>query len=75
MDNTDSEAALYVNEFMNRFKKLYPEMPLITEDERFTSVIAHRAMIDGGMKKKNRQVKENVDKISASLILQTFMER
>ena len=47
----------------------------MTEDERFTSVLAHRAMIDGGMKKKDRRDKENVDKISAAIILQSYMDR
>jgi putative Holliday junction resolvase len=59
-----------VVELENRF----PEKPLALIDERFTSSIALRAMIDGGMKKKDRQVKGNVDKISATLILQSYMD-
>ena len=50
-------------------------VPVELEDERFTSVLAHRAMIDGGMKKQDRQKKESVDKISAAIILQSYMDR
>ena len=45
------------------------------EDERFTSVLAHRAMIDGGMKKSDRRKKESVDRISAAIILQSYLDR
>ncbi len=75
LDNTDSETAPGVRKFMESFSKTFPDKPIQTIDERFTSSIAQRAMIDGGMKKKDRQVKGNVDKISAVLILQSFMER
>lgn len=75
LDNTDSETAPAVRKFMELFNKTFPDKPIQTIDERFTSSIAQRAMIDGGMKKKARQVKGNVDKISAVLILQSFMER
>jgi putative Holliday junction resolvase len=59
---------------MELFRKNFPEKPIQTIDERFTSSIAHRAMIAGGMKKKDRQVKGNVDKISATLILQDYLQ-
>mgnify|MGYP002508047022 CR=1 FL=1 len=49
--------------------------PVVLEDERFTSVLAHRAMIDGGMKKQDRMKKESVDKISAAIILQSYLDR
>lgn len=75
LDNTDSETAPAVRKFMELFSKTFPGKLIQTIDERFTSSIAQRAMIDGGMKKKDRQVKGNVDKISAVLILQSFMER
>jgi putative holliday junction resolvase len=75
LDNTDSETAPAVRKFIGLFSKTFPDKPIQTIDERFTSSIAQRAMIDGGMKKKDRQVKGNVDKISAVLILQSFMER
>jgi putative Holliday junction resolvase len=74
MNNTDSETAPAVRKFMELFRKNFPEKPIQTIDERFTSSIAHRAMIAGGMKKKDRQVKGNVDKISATLILQDYLQ-
>ena len=70
-----SENLARVENFFNRWRKAHPEIPIEYYDERFTSVIAHRAMIDGGVKKKVR--KENkglVDEISATIILQDFMQ-
>ena len=61
--------------FVNRLRKLYPDIGIEYYDERFTSVLAHRAMIDGGMKKQDRMKKESVDKISAAIILQSYMDR
>ncbi len=75
MNNTPSEGARYVDEFLNLLKKHFPETPVILEDERFTSTMALRAMIDGGVKKMARRDKAMVDKISASIILQTFLDR
>jgi len=74
MDNTDSKTAPAVRKFMELFTKTFPDKPIQTLDERFTSSIAQRAMIAGGMKKKDRQVKGNVDKISATLILQDYLQ-
>lgn len=71
--NEDSEIAPQVRAFVARLKKAFPEKKVNMVDERFTSSIAMRAMIDGGMKKKDRQVKGNVDKISATIILQSFL--
>jgi len=71
--NQDSETAPLVRKFVDTLKKTFPEKPVHLADERFTSSIARRAMLDGGMKKKDRQVKGNVDKISAVIILQSFM--
>lgn len=68
-----SENYQRVEVFVRKFKERFPEMPVHRVDERFTSSMAMQAMIDGGMKKKDRQVKANVDKISATIILQTFM--
>ncbi len=71
--NEDSETAPFVRKFVEELKKIYPDKPIHLADERFTSSIARRAMIEGGMKKKDRQVKGNVDKISAVIILQSFL--
>ena len=75
MNNEPSENMVYVNAFVNRLRKVIPAIPIEYFDERFTSVMAHRAMIDGGLKKKKRQDKALVDEISAVLILQSFMEK
>lgn len=74
LNNTDSETAPAVRRFMETFKAAFPEKPIQAVDERFTSSMAQQAMIAGGMKKKDRQVKGNVDKISAVLILQSYMQ-
>lgn len=74
MNNTLSEAVNYVKPVINSIKKRFPEMPIELADERFTSKMAMQAMIDGGMKKKDRQEKSNVDKISAAIILQSYMD-
>lgn len=75
MNNTPSAAARFVDAFLNRLKKVFPQIPVTLEDERFTSVLAHRTMIEGGMKKMDRRDKETVDKISAAIILQTYLDR
>lgn len=74
MDNTDSEAAVYIKPFLKKLKAAFPEIPVERIDERFTSKMAMQAMIDGGMKKKQRQNKAMVDKVSATLILQSYLE-
>ena len=60
--------------FINRWRKNFPEIPLVTFDERFTSVMAHRTMIDAGLHKMARRNKALVDEISATIILQSYME-
>ena len=75
MNNTDSEALKYAQQFEIAFKRRFPGIPVIWIDERFTSQIAMSVMIDGGMKKKDRQVKGNMDKISAAIILQSYLEQ
>lgn len=60
--------------FVNRLKKVLPDVPIEMVDERFTSVLAHRTMLEAGLKKKDRQNKALVDEISACIILQTYME-
>jgi putative holliday junction resolvase len=74
LNNTDSEIAPEVRKFIEKFKNTFPDKAIQTVDERFTSSMAQQAMIAGGMKKKDRQVKGNVDKISAVLILQSYMQ-
>ncbi len=74
MNNELSDNMANITPFVNRFKKLFPNIPVEYMDERFTSVLAHRAMIDGGLKKKDRQNKALVDEISATIILQSYME-
>ena len=74
MSGEDSESMNYIRPFMVQFKKAFPATPLRQYDERFTSVIAHQAMIDGGMKKKQRQDKAQVDKIAACIILEDYLQ-
>lgn len=64
-----------VMQFVNRWRKAFPAIPIDLYDERFTSVLAHRAMIDGGLGRKARQDKALVDEISATIILQDYMRK
>lgn len=75
MDNTPSDSARFINPFIQRLQKEIPHIPIEREDERFTSKIAFQAMIDAGLKKKDRQNKATVDTVSATLILQSYLER
>lgn len=75
MDNRPSEAAADVEIFLKNLAKAFPDIPVTREDERFTSVLAHRAMIEGGMKAKERRDKNSVDRISAAIILQSYLDR
>lgn len=75
LDGRPSEAASDVDVFLRQLAKHFPSIPVSLEDERFTSVLAHRAMIDGGMKKSERRKKESVDKISAAIILQSYLDK
>ena len=74
LKNEDSAIAPLVRKFIEELRKTFPDKPVHLADERFTSSIAMRAMIDGGMKKKDRQEKGAVDKISATIILQSFLD-
>lgn len=74
MNNEPSESVKYVDPFIKRLRKKYPEKPLHLVDERFTSRMAQRAMIEGGMKKKERQNRMITDMISASIILQSYLD-
>lgn len=73
-DGSDSENAPRVKAFVQRLHNLLPDIPVEYFDERFTSVLAHQAMLEGGLKKKARQNKALVDEISATIILQGWME-
>ena len=73
MNNEPSENMRHVEAFVNHLRKVIPKIPVEYFDERFTSVMAQRAMIDGGLKKKKRQNKALVDEISAVLILQDYL--
>ena len=75
MDGSPSEALSDVDAFLKVLAKAFPEVPVSLEDERFTSVLAHRTMIDGGMKASARRDKTSVDRISAAIILQSYMDR
>jgi putative Holliday junction resolvase len=75
MNNRPSESVKYVDPFLKWLRKLFPDKPVNLADERFTSKIAFRAMIDGGVKKKERRDKAVVDRVSASIILQSFLEK
>ena len=69
-----SENMTRVMQFVNRWRNAFPEIPIEFYDERFTSVLAHKAMLDGGLRKKKRQDKALVDEISATIILQSYLE-
>lgn len=73
LDGKPTDGTKLVENFVEKLKTAFPEMPIHLHDERFTSRMAVQTMVTGGMKKKNRQVKGNVDKISAVIILQSFL--
>ncbi|WP_282161354.1 Holliday junction resolvase RuvX [Ulvibacterium marinum] len=75
MDNTPSEVEVLIRPFLKRLSLKFPEIPVDRQDERFTSKIAFRTMIDSGLKKKQRRNKALVDEISATLILQDYLKR
>ena len=74
MNNEASENMKYIEPFVRSLKKKLPHMAVEYVDERFTSVLAHRTMLEAGLKRKARQNKELVDEISATIILQTYLE-
>jgi putative Holliday junction resolvase len=74
LNNTDSSNAPLVKKFVKQLQLQFPDKVIHLADERFTSSMALQAMIAGGMKKKDRRNKANVDKVSAVIILQSFME-
>ena len=74
MNNLPSESKGLIDSFIKKFKKQFPEIPVERADERFTSKIAFQSMIDAGLKKKARRNKELVDTISATIILQSYLQ-
>ena len=74
LNNEDTDMTPLVRQLIEQLKKKFPDKRVALIDERFTSAIALQTMIAGGMKKKDRRVKGNVDKISATLILQSYLE-
>nr|WP_320058191.1 Holliday junction resolvase RuvX [uncultured Bacteroides sp.] len=74
MNNEMSESMQYIKPFVSNLRKKIPDMTIEFVDERFTSVLAHRTMLEAGLKKKDRQNKSLVDEISATIILQTYLE-
>jgi len=76
LDGSESDTVTrYIQPFVKRLKSKFPELTIEMYDERYTSKLAVRAMVDGGMKKKDRNDKANIDKISATILLQDYLER
>ena len=75
MNGEDSENMKRIEPFFNRMKRLFPDKEIVYYDERFTSVLAHQAMLQSGIGKKARQDKALVDKISATIILEDYLQR
>ena len=74
LNNEPSESIRYINPFLKKFQLTYKNMPVKLMDERFTSKMAFQTMIDAGVKKKDRQNKETIDGVSATIILQSYLE-
>ena len=74
LNGENSDSMLYILPFVEEFRRVFTDIPLVEYDERFTSTLAHRVMIDGGMSKKKRMDKTVVDKIAATIILEDYLE-
>ncbi len=74
LNGEPSESMRYITPFVNRLRNELPDIPIVMYDERFTSTIAHQAMIDGGMKKSDRRDKSRVDAIAATIILNDYLQ-
>ena len=74
LNGEPSESMRYITPFVKQLGKELPDMPVVMYDERFTSTIAHQAMIDGGMKKSDRRDKSRVDAIAATIILNDYLQ-
>ena len=75
LDDSDTHATPLVQAFINRFVKVFPTIPIVKVDERFTSKMAVQSMVASGMKKKDRQNKKLVDEIAATIMLQEYLQR
>jgi putative Holliday junction resolvase len=75
LDDSDTQATAFVKQIAEKIQKEFPSIPIKMVDERFTSKMASRAMVDMGMKKKQRQNKSLIDKIAATIMLQEYLER
>ena len=73
MDGSPSESTRYIDPFLKLLRREMPEIPVERYDERFTSTLAHRAMLDGGLRKMARRDKELVDEIAATIILNDYL--
>ena len=73
MNGEPSQSTEIIEHFVKKFKSFFPDMPVVRVDERFTSKMAFQTMIDSGLKKKQRQNKELIDEISATIMLQDFL--
>nr|WP_298999512.1 Holliday junction resolvase RuvX [uncultured Allomuricauda sp.] len=75
MDNTPSESETLIQAFLDKLKKQFPSIPVERQDERFTSKMAFQSLLDSGIKKSKRKAKGLVDEVSATLILQAYLDR
>jgi putative holliday junction resolvase len=75
MNNTASESSVFIEPFVKALKAVFPDIPVERADERFTSLLATRTIREAGLKKKDRQDKALVDTVSATIILQSYMEK
>ena len=74
LNNLESESEVFIKPFIVKLKKLFPEIPIVRIDERFTSKIARQSLIEAGVPKKKRQNKKLIDEISATIILQSYLQ-
>lgn len=75
LNGAPAQTAPEVDAFIKKLQSAFPDIPVTLEDERFTTALAHRAMIDGGMKASRRRDKTEVDRISAAIILQSYLDK
>jgi len=75
LNNTESESEQFIKVFIKKLSTTFPKIPIKRVDERFTSKMAFQSMIDSGLKKKQRQNKALIDEISATIILQTYLQQ